>query len=127
MPPALYNCKTGERYASHDEMCKERRHRDNMGQKLRYWRNRYGYDLSKNDYEEFNKHIDTIKNIYHIHDFMCKFDKNNISGDELEIYVKNHKSINNALPIQSYLKTLKPIDTKNPLVEFDSSPLVVTF
>ena len=116
MPPSLYNCKTGTYYSSKDEMCKQRQLRDNIGQKIRYWRKRYGYDLSKNDYDEFNKHIDTIKNIYHIHDFMCKFDKNNISAEGLEIYVKNHKGINNALPIQNYLKTLKLIQKNNPMV-----------
>lgn len=116
MPPALYNCKTGERYASKEEMYEQRRMRDNIGQKVRYWRKRYGYDLSKNDYDEFSKHIDTIRNVYHIHDFICRFDTNAVSGEDLEIYVKNHKSIKNALPIQNYLRTLKKIETKNPMV-----------
>ena len=116
MPPALYNCKTGEKYASQDEMCEQRRMRDNIGQKIRYWRNRYGYDLSKDDYEEFNKHIDTIRYVYQIHDFVCGFNKGSIGGNDLEIYVKNHKSINRALPIQNYLRTLKKIETKNPML-----------
>ncbi len=113
MPPALYNCKTGECYSSQEEMDTQRRLRDNIGQKIRYWRKHYGYDLSKNDYDEFSQHIDTIKNIHHLHDFICRFDYNNLVGEDLEIYVKNHKSIKSALPIQSYLRTLKKIERKN--------------
>jgi len=117
MPPALYNCKTGTLYSSKDEMFEQRKQRDNMGQKIRYWRNRYGYDLSKNDYEDFNKNIGIIKNIHKIHDFMCKFNKSNIAETDLDIYVKNYKNINKALPIQNYLKTLTKIEkATNPLV-----------
>ena len=110
MPPALYNYKTGELYSSKEEMITERKKRDNIGQKTRYWRKKYGYDLSKNDYEEFNKYVSIIKHIHKIHDFVCDFDPNNIDREKLDIYTQYHKHINNALPIQDYLRTLKKIN-----------------
>lgn len=109
MPPALYNCKTGEFYSSKEEMLAERKERDNVGQKIRYWRKKYKYDLSKNDYEEFNKHVSFIKHIYKIHDFVCAFDPNNVDREHLDIYAQYHKHIKNVLPIQDYLRTLKKI------------------
>tara|TARA_R110002020_G_scaffold80434_8_gene200701 strand:+ start:508 stop:897 length:390 start_codon:yes stop_codon:yes gene_type:complete len=111
MPPALYNCSTGKKYESKEEQIKERKKRDNISQKIRYWKKSYGYDLTKNDYEDFNKHVNIIKKIHKIHDFVVNYNyrRKSVSKDCLDTYAKNYKAINDALPIQEYLKTLNKI------------------
>ena len=112
MPPALYNRATKTLYSSKDEMDKARKMRDNIAQKIRYWRKKYGYDLSKNDYTEFNRHVQVIKKIYHIHDFVCQFDKSKIGPENLDLYVQHAAAIDAALPIREYLRTLTKIEDK---------------
>ena len=118
MPPALYNCRTGETYASREEMLTQRKHRHNIEKKIKYWRTHYGYDLNANDYEQFNKHVKVIKRIHKIHQFVCKFNKNNLKKSDIKTYVDNYKVINDALPIQAYLQTLKKID-EPIIIEFE--------
>ena len=66
MPPALYNYRTGSQYESKEQMIRERKHRDNVGQKIKYWRKAYNYDLTASDYDTFSKYVPIIKDIYKI-------------------------------------------------------------
>jgi hypothetical protein len=109
MPPALYNYRTGSKYESKEHMISERKHRDNIGQKIKYWRKAYNYDLTASDYDTFSKYVPIIKDIHKIHKFICELDPMNVSSKDLDIYASNYKKIKSALPIQSYLKTLKKI------------------
>jgi len=97
---------------------------------MRYWKKNYGYVLSFEDYEEFNKNVKIIKKIYKLHDFVISFDKSNIgkaNKDIIDIYVKNYKNINDALPIVPYLKTLTREKTQREIDEENSIPFVLTF
>jgi hypothetical protein len=128
MPPALFNKKTKSAYSSRDEMLKQRKSRDNVNQKLRYWRKTYGYDLKWEDYETFNSHVPMIKKIHHIHEFVCNFDKTQMSNmnisENLDLYVKNQKAITDALTIREYLKTLtrfRVVDSNQTTQDITSS------
>ena len=113
MPPALKGLK---KYESVDEMNNERKKRDNEAQKIRYWRKRYGFDLTHEDYELFNQNINIIKKIYPIYDLIINFDKNKVNGDNLDEYAKNWDKIKLGLEIKDYLLTLKKINNKHILV-----------
>lgn len=127
MPCRLYNRFTGGKYKDECEMIQSRKERDNIAQKLSYWRRVYGYELTKRDYDEFNKHCKVIKKIRHIHDFVCSLDKSKpLQPHETEIYAKHHKAINDALEIQDYIKSLRRVGGKPP-VRTRANPVVVFF
>lgn len=112
MPSKLYDCRTETYFSSKEEQLKERKRRDNISQKIRYWRKTYGYDLKKSDYEEFNKHVHIIRKVHKLHDFIIMYNekKKSISKDIMDTYGKNYDKINQGLEIQAYLKTLKKIE-----------------
>lgn len=115
MPPSLYNKHTGGQYSSKEEMRANRKAKDNVAHKIRYYRKQYGYDLSLDDYEEFVKHVPIIRNIHKIHDFVCAFDKDNpnMTRSDLNTYARKHKHIDEAMSIQSYLRTLTKINDRS--------------
>jgi hypothetical protein len=117
MPPALKGLKE---YENKEEMDIERKKRDNISQKIRYWRKRYGFDLKKEDYEDFNKNIHIIKKVYPIYDLIINFDKNHINPDLLSEYAKNWEKLNKGLEIKDYLKSLNKIEKKN-------EPIILVF
>jgi hypothetical protein len=117
MPPALKGLKE---YENKEEMDIERKKRDNISQKIRYWRKRYGFDLTKEDYEMFNENINIIKKIYPIYDLIINFDKNKLNPDLLNEYATNWTKLNLGLTIKDYLITLKKIKNKN-------EPIVLVF
>lgn len=111
MPPALYNCRTGGYYANKEEMNKSRKKKDNMKQKLRYWRNKYGYDLNLKDYDEFDKHSSNIKHIHDIHDWFIGYSVGDPIPETIHgIFFARQSYILRALLSQDYIKTLKKID-----------------
>ena len=122
MPSKLYDCRTETYFNSKEEQLAERKRRDNVSQKIRYWRKTYGYDLKKSDYEEFNKYVNIIKKVHKLHDFIIMYNekKKSISKDIMDTYGKHYETINKGLEIQGYLKTLKKIEpTPDETVETD--------
>lgn len=105
-----------------------RRENDNKKQKIRYWRNKYNYDLSMDDYDRFNQISNIIRYIYKYHDFIIKYDpvsNQEYSKEDLEIYVKNHKYFKKAIPYLDYIKSLKKIKNEND--ENIKEPITITF
>ena len=128
MPPPLFCVKTGKKYQSKEEMLMIRRENDNKKQKIRYWRNKYNYDLSMDDYDRFNEISNIIRYIYKHHDFLIKYDPTSnqeYSKEDLEIYVKNHKFFKKAIPHLDYIKSLKKIKNEND--ENIKEPITITF
>ena len=122
MPSKLYDCRTETYFNSKEEQLAERKRRDNVSQKIRYWRKTYNYDLKKSDYDEFNKYVNIIKKVYKLHDFIIMYNekKKSISKDIMDTYGKHYEAINKGLEIQGYLKTLKKIEpTPEETVEKD--------
>jgi len=116
MPPALYNYKTGGYYNSRDEMINNRKSVDNIKQKIRYWKNKYGYDLTLKDYDEFNKHSSNIKHIYDIHDWFVGYSIGDPIPEDIHgIFFARQSYILRALLSQDYIKTLKKIETTEEL------------
>ena len=70
MPPLLYDCKTRTVFKTKQDQKIELKIRDNINQKIRYWRKIYKYDLTVDDYNDFNKNVKIIRKIYKIHDFI---------------------------------------------------------
>ena len=121
MPAALWNCRTGEKYKSKEDMIDARRMRDNKSQKIKYWRKTYGYDLKLNDYEDFKKNVKIIKSIHKIHDFVCNWNPNvSLADKDLDLYASNYKKIKAALPIQPYLRSLTKLEIEVPKKETES-------
>ena len=122
MPSKLYDCRTETYFNSKEEQLEERKKRDNISQKIRYWKKTYKYDLKKSDYDEFNKHVNIIKKIHKLHDFIIMYNekKKSISKDIMDTYGKHYEAINMGLEIQGYLKTLKKIDpTPEEIIDTD--------
>lgn len=122
MPSKLYDCRTETYFDSKKDQLEERRRRDNVSQKIRYWRKTYKYDLKKSDYEEFNKHVNIIKKVHKLHDFIVMYNekRKSISKDIMDTYGKNYNKINQGLEIQAYLKTLTKLEpTQEESVEKD--------
>lgn len=118
MPPALYNLSTGGFYSNKAEMDKSRKSKDNMKQKLKYWRNKYGYDVTKKDYAEFDKHSSNIKHIYDIHDWFVNYTVGDPIDEDIHgIFFNRQSYILRALLSQEYIKTLKKIE---PIEELSS-------
>jgi len=111
MPPYLYNSKTKGFYANEEEKLAARRFKDNIKQKLRYWRSKYGYDIDENDYQNFNNHSSNIKHIYDIHNWFINYEsKQSIPDDMHKIFFQRQAYILRALVYsQDYIKTLKKI------------------
>jgi len=110
MPPQLYNCKTGGFYANKEEMISKRKSKDNMKQKLRYWRSKYGYDVNEKDYDEFSRHSSNIKHIYDIHDWFISYSVGDPIDEEIHgIFFTRQSYILRALLSQDYIKSLKKI------------------
>jgi hypothetical protein len=116
MPPQLYNKNTNGFYKNKEEMISLRKNRDNINQKLKYWRTTYNYDVTEKDYEEFNKHASNIKHIFNIHDWFCNYSIGDKIPEEYHnIFFSKQRYILRALLSQSYIKTLKKIDESNQI------------
>jgi|TARA_R110002012_G_scaffold302154_1_gene502910 hypothetical protein len=125
MPPALYNLSTGGFYSNKEEMVKSRKSKDNMKQKLKYWRNKYGYDVTKKDYEEFDKHSSNIKHIYDIHDWFVNYTVGDPIDEDIHgIFFARQSYILRALLSQEYIKTLKKIEPVEELSSEEENTLI---
>ncbi len=126
MPPSLYCARTGTKYESKEEMLRMRRLVDNKKQKIRYWRNKYSYDITLDDYEKFNKISGIIRYIHKEHEFLINFNPDELrfmTKRDLDTYIKHHKFFVKAIPHLDYIKTLKKIEKKEP----ENDNFVVTF
>ena len=120
MPPALYNYRTGSYYSNKEEMIKQRKIIDNIKQKVRYWRNKYGYDVTEKDYEEFSKHSSNIKHIYDIHNWFVNYSTGDPIPETIHgIFFARQSYILRALLSQDYIKTLRKIEPKEQLTSED--------
>ena len=111
MPPALYNYRTGGYYNSREEMVNNRKSVDNIKQKIRYWKRKYGYDLTLKDYDEFKNHSSNIKHIYDIHDWFVDYKIGDPIPETIHgIFFARQIYILRALLSQEYIRTLKKIE-----------------
>ena len=127
MPSKLYDCKTDTYFNSKEEQLEERRRRDNIAQKIRYWRKTYNYDLNKSDYDDFKKNVHIIKKVHKLHDFIINYNQNKktFTKDMMEIYAKNYNTINKGLEIQNYLKTLKKIGDNDTVEPTENKAIII--
>ncbi len=144
MPSKLYNKFTKSKYESHEEMIRDRKHRDNIKQKIRYYKNTYGYVLDYNDielYHQFVENLNVIKKVHRFHNFILRYkepkDKMIIKSDA-EIYYTNKSNIDLGLDYIDFLKKLKKDDSeeltekkdnrkKNKTTEFIDKQTIITF
>jgi len=144
MPSKLYNKFTKSKYESHEEMIRDRKHRDNIKQKIRYYKNTYGYVLDYNDielYHQFVENLNVIKKVHRFHSFIIRYkepkDKMIIKSDA-EIYYTNKSNIDLGLDYIDFLKKLKKDDSeeltekkdnrkKNKTTEFIDKQTIITF
>tara|TARA_R110000803_G_scaffold25363_1_gene60596 strand:- start:3151 stop:3585 length:435 start_codon:yes stop_codon:yes gene_type:complete len=144
MPSKLYNKFTKSKYESHEEMIRDRKNRDNIKQKIRYYKNTYGYVLDYDDlelYHQFVLNLNVIKKVHRFHNFILRYkepkDKMIIKTDA-EVYYTNKSNIDLGLDYIDFLKKLKKDDSeeltekkdnrkKNKTTEFLDKQTIITF
>ena len=144
MPSKLYNKFMKCKYESEEQMIKDRKHRDNIKQKIRYYKKQYGYDLDYDDldlYNQFVENLNIIKKVHRFHNFILRYkepkDKLIIKTDA-EIYYTNKTNIDLGLEYIDFLKKLKKEDSeelteksdkrkKNTVTEFIDKQTIITF
>ena len=113
MPSKLYNKFTKSKYESEEDMIKQRKHRDNIKQKIRYYKKKCGYILDYDDlelYNEFVENLNIIKKVYKFHNFILTFKEPNdkmIMKTDAEVYYTNKTNIDLGLEYIDFLKKLK--------------------
>ena len=117
MPSKLYNKFTKTKYESEEDMIKQRKNRDNIKQKIRYYEKKFGYVLNYDDlelYNEFVKNLNIIKKVYKFHEFIMNYkeptDKMIVKSDA-ETYYTNKSNIDLGLEYIDFLKKLKHKET----------------
>ena len=144
MPSKLYNKFTKTKYKSEEDMINQRKHRDNIKQKIRYYKKKYGYILDYHDlelYNEFVENLNIIKKVYKFHNFILRFkepsDKMIIKTDA-EVYYTNKSNIDLGLQYIDFLKKLKHEEEeqivkkkdnrkKDKKPEFEDKHTIITF
>jgi len=91
----------------------KKKYLDNINNKLRYYRNKYNYDLTKKQYKEFVNNINIIKKIYKYHDFICNIPKHKIPYHLVDFYGKNYNILNQGYSIKNFLLKLKKIENND--------------
>ena len=112
MPSKLYNKFTKTQYESEEEMIRGRKYRDNIKQKIRYYKKKFGYILDYDDidlYNQFVQNLNVIKKVHKFHNFIIQYkepkDKLIIKTDA-EIYYTNKSNIDLGLEYIEFLKKL---------------------
>tara|TARA_R110000822_G_scaffold57302_3_gene144213 strand:+ start:517 stop:873 length:357 start_codon:yes stop_codon:yes gene_type:complete len=110
-------------WSSNADMMINRRHQDNKQKKIAYWRNKYKFDICKDDYDQFINKIPIIKKVYlHLEKYLAYDKAGTIPGDDLEFYALNYDKIKLVENNREYLSQLKRIElTKS------ETPIIVTF
>jgi hypothetical protein len=144
MPSKLYNKFTKTKYESEEEMIKQRKHRDNIKQKIRYYKKQYGYELDFNDldlYNEFVENLNIIKKVHKFHNFIMNYKEPKdkmINKTDAEIYYTNKTYIDLGLEYIDFLKKLKHEEhednkvkknnrKKKQITEFIDKQTIITF
>ena len=112
MPSKLYNKFTKTQYESEEDMIRERKYRDNIKQKIRYYKKQFGYILDYDDidlYNQFVQNLNIIKKVHKFHSFILQYkepkDKLIIKTDA-EIYYTNKNNIDLGLQYIEFLQKL---------------------
>jgi hypothetical protein len=117
MPSKGFSALLDRYYENDEERTKIKKQRDNIQQKIRFWRRSWNYDVRKSDYDDFSKYSKEISKIKNIHDFFINLDKSNIKTEQdLFLYGKFYNQIEYAYKnpeAVAYIKTLKKIDNDN--------------
>jgi hypothetical protein len=117
MPSKGFSALLDRYYENDEERTKIKKERDNIQQKIRFWRRSWNYDVRKSDYDDFSKYSKEISKIKNIHDFFINLDKSNIKTEQdLFLYGKFYNQIEYAYKnpeAVAYIKTLKKIDNDN--------------
>ena len=144
MPSKLYNKFTKTKYESEEDMIKQRKNRDNIKQKIRYYKKQYGYELDFNDldlYNEFVENLNIIKKVHKFHNFIMNYKEPKdkmINKTDAEIYYTNKTYIDLGLEYIDFLKKLKHEEhednkvkknnrKKKQITEFIDKQTIITF
>ena len=112
---------------------KNKKIKDNINNKIRYYKNKYGYIITENTYNEFTKNLPIIKKIYHLHDFICTYDQFKIPYNIVNYYASNYKLMKLGYSIKYYLLKLKKINSnkiikpENKNENNDSKKILIEF
>ena len=82
MPAKGFSALLDRYYENDEERTKIKKERDNLQQKIRFWRRSWNYNIRKSDYAEFSKYSKEISKIKNIHDFFINLDKSNIKTEQ---------------------------------------------
>lgn len=94
---------------------KNKKIKDNINNKIRYYKNKYGYIITENTYNEFINNLPIIKKIYHLHDFICTYDQFKIPYNIVNYYASNYELMKLGYSIKHYLLQLKKINSNKEI------------
>ena len=90
-----------------------RKNKDNINNQIRYYKNKYGYIISPNEYLKFKSFLPIIKKIYKNHDFICNISQQKIPYHFVDFYASNYKNLKLGYKIKDFLLKLKKVDSEN--------------
>ena len=90
-----------------------RKNKDNINNQIRYYKNKYGYIISPNEYLKFKSFLPIIKKIYKNHDFICNISQQKIPYHFVDFYASNYKNLKLGYEIKDFLLKLKKVDSEN--------------
>jgi hypothetical protein len=108
---------------SKEEMLTNRRNQDNKQKKIAYWRKKYDFDVSKEDYDLFIKNIPIIKKVYDNLEKYLAYEKDvPMSISDFDFYANNYDKLKLVNDNREYLSSLKRI-----VIQKKETPIIITF
>jgi len=89
-----------------------RKNKDNINNQIRYYKNKYGYIITGEEYLKFKSFLPIIKKIYKHHDFICNIPQQKIPFHLVEFYASNYKNLKLGYKIKDFLLKLKKVDSE---------------
>jgi len=89
---------------------KQRKLNDNINNQIRYYKKKYGYDISIDEYYEFKKNINIIKKVFLFHDYIISTNQFKIPYEKVEFYGKNYDTLKLGFSIKPFLSKLKKVN-----------------
>ena len=89
---------------------KSKKELDNINNKIRYYKKKYGFLIELKNYDEFLKYLPIIKKVYFLYDFICLYSQHKIPYHLVDYYARNYELMKLGYSIKHYLLTLKKVN-----------------
>jgi len=98
-------------YKDQEELDAYRKKFDLWQHQNKAWKKKYGFNVTKDEFDYFNENRKIIKNIFPILDWFLELDIDKpITGENIHIFGKNYQAIMDALPIKEFINNLQRVN-----------------